>query len=198
MARSAVLTGDIVASSALDAEALKDTISALDTAALEISGWDGKMTIGFARRGGDGWHIARIAPLSPFGPRCTCRPSCDALQKTAPPASRLLSVTARCLAPHILIRTRGTAAPSSPRAGFLARYRVRRVWHMQSAVPMPRPFGWPIISIRAGHRHGRGQCAKCCPPALAHGQPSPQPWASRDRRSTRRCEARDIRHWRTR
>lgn len=53
----AVLTGDIVRSSELDPGALDEIMSALDTAARDLSGWAPGMSAGFARRGGDGWQI---------------------------------------------------------------------------------------------------------------------------------------------
>ena len=59
-----ILTGDIVDSSDLSAAELDRTMGALDAAAAEIAGW-GVGTLGFARRGGDGWQLALApAPLA--------------------------------------------------------------------------------------------------------------------------------------
>ncbi len=58
----AVLTGDIVNSSAIEAAELDVTMQALHHAAIEISGWNGHTVTGFARRGGDGWQIAMERP----------------------------------------------------------------------------------------------------------------------------------------
>lgn len=66
MTRFAVLTGDIVESSALSAGALAETMAALDEAAKEISGWGGWMIVGFARSGGDGWQMAMDRPALAF------------------------------------------------------------------------------------------------------------------------------------
>ena len=57
-----VLTGDIVASSELDVEALEATLEAIAGAAQGIGGWPGVSRWGFARRGGDAWQLAFDAP----------------------------------------------------------------------------------------------------------------------------------------
>lgn len=59
----AVLTGDIVSSSELTADELSSVMTALDSAAQEMSAWSGTRRAGFAkdggfaRRGGDSWQI---------------------------------------------------------------------------------------------------------------------------------------------
>ncbi len=62
----AVLTGDIVASSAMSADELDEVILNIQGASLDGSHWkfvDGNSNLtGFARRGGDGWQIAISAP----------------------------------------------------------------------------------------------------------------------------------------
>ena len=57
-----VLTGDIVASSELDVDALEATLNAVAEAAADIGGWPGVSQWGFARRGGDAWQLAFDAP----------------------------------------------------------------------------------------------------------------------------------------
>ncbi|THH38815.1 MarR family transcriptional regulator [Aliishimia ponticola] len=58
----AVLTGDIVDSSALTAADLDASLDALYSACMEISRWQPDLTAGFARRGGDAWQMAISAP----------------------------------------------------------------------------------------------------------------------------------------
>ncbi|MFW2541903.1 MarR family transcriptional regulator [Primorskyibacter sp. 2E107] len=54
-----VLTGDIVASTALDASELDATLDAVRGASVLVSQWGAPDPVtGFARRGGDGWQIA--------------------------------------------------------------------------------------------------------------------------------------------
>ncbi|MRU16821.1 MarR family transcriptional regulator [Roseovarius sp. A21] len=57
-----VLTGDIVASSDLDVEALEATLDGIAGAAKGVGGWPGVSQWGFARRGGDAWQLAFDAP----------------------------------------------------------------------------------------------------------------------------------------
>ncbi len=57
-----VLTGDIVASSDLDAKALTQTLETIGDAAKSIAHWPNVTQIGFARRAGDAWQIAFDAP----------------------------------------------------------------------------------------------------------------------------------------
>lgn len=52
-----VLTGDIIASSDMNAEELDEVMTTLQTATDDISAWGGGRLTGFARRGGDGWQI---------------------------------------------------------------------------------------------------------------------------------------------
>ncbi len=61
MEQFAVLTGDIVKSTALPRAELDATMDAIHRAAVDISGWNGRNTTGFARRGGDGWQIVTQA-----------------------------------------------------------------------------------------------------------------------------------------
>lgn len=61
----AVLTGDIVASSSLEADDLDALLQDIEQVSLEVAAWGGvacKLTTGFARRGGDGWQIAIDRP----------------------------------------------------------------------------------------------------------------------------------------
>ncbi len=58
----AVLTGDIVASSALTASALNATLNTLRAAATEIGNWPPSPATAFARRGGDGWQVTLDRP----------------------------------------------------------------------------------------------------------------------------------------
>ncbi|WP_324754788.1 MarR family transcriptional regulator [Roseovarius sp. Pro17] len=62
----AVLTGDIVESSAIKADALDVVMLDIQRVASESSGWghanDDETITGFARRGGDGWQIAISRP----------------------------------------------------------------------------------------------------------------------------------------
>lgn len=57
-----VLTGDIVASSEMNVEALNETLESLSAASKDICGWPGVTRCGFARRGGDAWQLAFDAP----------------------------------------------------------------------------------------------------------------------------------------
>ncbi|UXX83575.1 MarR family transcriptional regulator [Roseovarius pelagicus] len=58
----AVLTGDIVASSEIDPDALDEIMRSIQEVSLEASGWghtgDDETITGFDRRGGDGWQLA--------------------------------------------------------------------------------------------------------------------------------------------
>ncbi|MDF0602953.1 MarR family transcriptional regulator [Psychromarinibacter sp. C21-152] len=56
MSRIAVLTGDIVESSALSTAALDETIAALGAGVADISAWERGVATGFARQAGDGWQ----------------------------------------------------------------------------------------------------------------------------------------------
>lgn len=58
-----VLTGDIVASSEMDVEALEATLKAVAEVAEGIGGWPGVRQWGYARRGGDAWQLAFDAPV---------------------------------------------------------------------------------------------------------------------------------------
>jgi len=58
-----VLTGDIVASTEMDVEALNETLESLSEASKVIGGWPGVTRWGFARRGGDAWQLAFDAPV---------------------------------------------------------------------------------------------------------------------------------------
>lgn len=58
----AVLTGDIVASSALSASELDDTLAAVEAVARGLGEWPGVSVCGYARRAGDAWQIAFDAP----------------------------------------------------------------------------------------------------------------------------------------
>ena len=58
----AVLTGDIVDSTALSPEALDATLNAIDAAVRDISAWQPDVQTAFARRGGDAWQFALGAP----------------------------------------------------------------------------------------------------------------------------------------
>lgn len=62
----AVLTGDIVESSAITADALDAVMQDIQEVSWEGSGWahtdDDETITGFARRGGDGWQIAINRP----------------------------------------------------------------------------------------------------------------------------------------
>ncbi|MFC4730408.1 hypothetical protein [Salipiger abyssi] len=62
MPRIAVLTGDIVDSSSLSAEALGETMAALREAVAAISGWSADIGAGFSQRGGDGWQAVLDRP----------------------------------------------------------------------------------------------------------------------------------------
>ena len=62
----AVLTGDIVNSSDLSADALDEVMEAVRDACWQMSGWDDsnsdRTQSAYARRGGDGWQIALNRP----------------------------------------------------------------------------------------------------------------------------------------
>lgn len=62
----AVLTGDIVESSALSADALDVVMHDIQDVSRDASGWDDvgadAIVTGFARRGGDGWQVAINRP----------------------------------------------------------------------------------------------------------------------------------------
>ncbi|MDJ0822833.1 MAG: MarR family transcriptional regulator [Paracoccaceae bacterium] len=57
-----VLTGDIVESSALEAEALDAAMAALHSAAEAVAAHYAPCVMGFARRGGDGWQMVIDRP----------------------------------------------------------------------------------------------------------------------------------------
>ena len=59
-----VLTGDIVASTEMNAAELDGVMNAIQSAARGMSDWTGsKATVHFSRRGGDAWQIASPAPI---------------------------------------------------------------------------------------------------------------------------------------
>ena len=58
----AVLTGDLVASSALSQQELDRTLGAIAGASEALATWPDVSVLGFARRGGDAWQIAFDAP----------------------------------------------------------------------------------------------------------------------------------------
>jgi hypothetical protein len=61
----AVLTGDIVASSAIAVDALDEIMQNIAQISIEASVWgcaNSALTTGFARRGGDGWQVAINRP----------------------------------------------------------------------------------------------------------------------------------------
>lgn len=58
----AILTGDLIASSAMSAAQLDAAFDALQRAASRMADWDGQITTGFGRRGGDGWQFAAEHP----------------------------------------------------------------------------------------------------------------------------------------
>ncbi|WP_138934129.1 MarR family transcriptional regulator [Roseovarius arcticus] len=61
----AVLTGDIVASSSIEADALDALLQHIERVSLEAAAWTGhgpNIMTGFARRGGDGWQMAINRP----------------------------------------------------------------------------------------------------------------------------------------
>ena len=58
----AVLTGDIVDSTALSAAELSAALGALEMAVQDLTGWTNSMVTGFRRRGGDSWQAALSAP----------------------------------------------------------------------------------------------------------------------------------------
>ncbi len=60
--RFAVLTGDIVASTRLPADALHGVMAQLSDAAESVSDWHGNTVTGYARRGGDGWQMVIDRP----------------------------------------------------------------------------------------------------------------------------------------
>lgn len=57
-----VLTGDLVRSSGLSASQLDGAMGTLAAAARRVALWGDGMTIGFSRRGGDGWQMALPVP----------------------------------------------------------------------------------------------------------------------------------------
>lgn len=69
----AVLTGDIIDSTDLTAEALDLAMETLQAASQEISRWVLGMTCDFARRGGDGWQMALDRPRLAFRATLFCQ-----------------------------------------------------------------------------------------------------------------------------
>ncbi|MCT4557988.1 MAG: MarR family transcriptional regulator [Pelagimonas sp.] len=78
----AVLTGDIVGSTDLSADALDDIMHALHGACGIIAGWDSNLQTAFARQSGDGWQLALSDPGLDFRAGLYLQATLRSLDKT--------------------------------------------------------------------------------------------------------------------
>lgn len=92
MATFAVLTGDLVASSQLEPEAVDATLTRIEAASRDIATWHVPgFETHFARRGGDGWQIALSDPA--LGLRAALYIAACLAREDAPVRSRIALAT---------------------------------------------------------------------------------------------------------